>query len=151
MVLLEMEKTECDAEWSIEHANEFALGVGVVNPEAEIFFTPSEGRNEVAARMLIEKGCDVFNGFVGWYEEIRVLEQAFHREEVVCAFSNILPREVSPEVIAAGMPEDLGELFSRILRGIFAEDELPDPLDYTLFSTFSGRFWYNALRIARSI
>lgn len=116
-----------EAEWSIEHANEFALGVEEVNPEAEIFFTPSEGRNEAAARMLIDKGCDVFNGFVGWYEEIRVLEEAHKDGKVVCAFSNILPRDVSPGVIAAGLPENLGEVFSRILRGILTGDELPDP------------------------
>jgi mannan endo-1,4-beta-mannosidase len=113
--------------WNIENVNEFALGVAEVNGSAEVLFIASEGRDEEAIRRLASRGCDVFNQVASWQDIIYALREAAEDDGVICAFSNSLSREVDPDIIAAGMPEDLGELFSQIIEGILTGNELPDP------------------------
>ena len=116
-----------DAPWNVEHANEFALGVAEINPHAEILFTASGGRNAESVRFLTEEGCDVLNAVADSADVVRELRAAAERGDLLCAFSTSLSREVSPDVIAAGMPEDLAAVHSRILSGILEGSELPDP------------------------
>jgi hypothetical protein len=116
-----------EAVWNIAHANEFALGVAEVNDSAEVLFIPSEGRDVEAIRSLVSQGCDVFNQVASWKDIVFELRKLAEEGEVICAFSNSLSREVDPDIIAAGIPEDLGEVFSRILEGILNGAELPDP------------------------
>lgn len=116
-----------EAVWNIENVNEFALGVAEVNDSAEVLFIPSEGRDGEAIRYLVSRGCDVFNQVASWQDVVYELRKAAEKGEVICAFSNSFSREVDPDIIAAGMPEDSGEVFSRILEGILTGNELPDP------------------------
>jgi simple sugar transport system substrate-binding protein len=116
-----------EAQWNVEHATEFTMGVAEVNPDAEVLFTASGGRGAEAVRHLVSQGCDVLNGVANSAEVIRELRSAAERGELICAFSDALPRTVSPEVIAAGLPEDLGEVYSRMLGDILAGRDVDHP------------------------
>ncbi|MFW5747902.1 MAG: glycosyl hydrolase [bacterium] len=116
-----------EAVWNIENVNEFALGVAEVNDSAEVLFLASEGRDVEAIRRLASLGCDVFNQVASWQDIIYALREAAEDKGVICAFSNSLSREVDPDILAAGLPEDLGEVLSRILEGILTGNEVADP------------------------
>lgn len=115
-----------DADWSIERANEFGLGVSEVNPEAEVIFLVNTGDIWHDIEVLIAEGCDAFNAIPGHNNVLFNLSQLTANGTELITFSIEASRDEIPGTIALGQPEDLGLIWSRIIQDVLNGNSSPE-------------------------
>lgn len=115
-----------DADWSINRANEFGLGVSEVNPEAEVLFLVNSGDIWQDIEALIAEGCDTFNTIPGHNKVLYNLSQLTAKGTRLITFSIEASREEIPGTIALGQPEDLGLIWSRIIQDVLNGNSSPE-------------------------
>ncbi len=115
-----------DADWSIERANEFGLGVSEVNPEAEVLFMMDSGDIGQDIEALIAEGSDTLNAIPGHNSVLHNLSRLTADNPKLITFSIEASRDEIPGTIALGQPEDLGLLWSWIIQDVLNGNSSPE-------------------------